>query len=99
MDARNTLIQGIRIACLNAGHRKSWRTDSSNKTAHGNPVIGNEDLDTLRRAHRDLPARFGNVERKVRPITVENVCSHAEHFWDGSSNDVSRKILSYTPFW
>lgn len=80
IDAMFALIQCLGIAYLNAGHRPSCYTDLSNKTAHSNPLIGIEDLGTIWRAHRVFRARYGNIERDLRPITLEHRCSHAVHF-------------------
>lgn len=78
MDAMNALIQERQIVYLNVRYRRTFYVEDAKKLADINPFIGNQDLDTLCRAHRVLLARYRIVHRKVRSLTVEIVCSHAE---------------------
>lgn len=64
VDALNALIQGLRITYMNAGHRHSWSVDMKCKEARGNPLIQNPDLDTLRRSHRVMLAKYGQMQKK-----------------------------------
>ena len=86
-DAFNCLIQGLRTVYEKQGHIDAWSVRDGR--ASRNPLIGNRDIDKLRRAHSVLLARFGIVSCRARPLTVAIVCDHALKFWHrGNDEDI-----------
>ena len=75
------IIQVLRIIYAEQGHTDNWSVDYAANLAHGNPLNGNPDISSLRRAHRVHLARSGNVALKARPVTAAIICDHAERFW------------------
>lgn len=73
------------------GHTRTWFVDESNAKAHGNPLIGNPELDALRRAHRDHLEHSGVMTLRSRPTTFEHICDQAERYWFGSGAVLSIK--------
>ncbi len=49
--------------------------------ASGNPLTNNHDITLLRRAHRVILAKLGDMSVKASPTIVAIVCSHVEMFW------------------
>jgi len=87
-DSMSAIVQGLRLVYSEHGHYQTWSVDD-NGNARGNPLVGNPDLDSLRRAHRVHLARYGVVTLKARPITVEHVCDMAERFWYGRDGETA----------
>ena len=87
-DSMGALIQGLRHAYSEKGHSRTWYVDDANGVARGNPLIGNPELDALRRAHRVHLAHFGTSTLRAKPITANHVCDMAERFWYGRGKPV-----------
>ena len=83
-DSMGALAQGLRHVYCEHGHTKTWQVDESAGKATGNPLIGNSDLQALRKAHRVHLAHQGFVTLRSRPITVANICDLAEKYWYGT---------------
>ena len=82
-DSMGALAQGLRHVYCEEGHTKTFQYDGSACKASGNPLIGNPDLQALRKAHRVHLAHLGFVTLRSRPITAANICDLAEKFWYG----------------
>ena len=67
-----------------AGHTQTWSINKDG-AASGNPLVGNRDIELLRRAHRIHLAKYGSLTRRARPLSVYVVCAHAVRFWNSSS--------------
>ena len=61
-DTLNGYIQGLRLTYEKYGHTTSWAVDIDLKMARGNPLIGNNERDTFRKAHRVNLARYGFIK-------------------------------------
>ena len=71
------------------GHWQNW--SSNENGASGNPLNGNSDISSLRRAHRVNLARMGSISPKARPATAAIISDHAERVWftAGRNSDTS----------
>lgn len=87
-DSMGALVQGLRHVYCEHGHTRTWNVDESRGIANGNPLIGNPELEALRRAHRVHLAHYGVMTLRARPITSEHVCDIAERFWYGRGSPV-----------
>ena len=88
-DATGALIQGLRIVYSENRHWQNW--SSNENSASGNPLNGNPDISSLRRAHRVTLTRMGNISLKARLVTAAIICDHAKRFWftAGRNSDTS----------
>jgi len=79
-DTVGALVQGLRAVYEEAGHRAPWNLNVLEKTAHGNPLTGNEDLKKLRATHRVHLSQSDRAKVRTRPLPVGLVCEHASRF-------------------
>ena len=77
-DTMGGMIQGLRMLYEENGHIQSWRVNQTTGEAGGNPLTNNHDITLLRRAHRVILAKHGDMSIKARPITLAIMCGHAE---------------------
>lgn len=76
------LCQGLCRAYRAAGHETVWQDE--NGVATGNPLLGNVQIDELKKNLRVRLSQVGCAPMKARPITLSQICHHAEQFWYGS---------------
>lgn len=89
-DTMGALVQGLRALYLDHGHKGSWMIDVQSGSAGGNPLIGNEDLKKLRSNHRIHLSLLGRTKTRPRPLTMAQVCEHAEKYWFNDDKDTER---------
>lgn len=80
-DTMGGLIPGLRIVYEQNGHHQALVVDDNSAEARGNPLNGNPDIASLRRAHSVHLARYGTMSLRARPVTAGIVRVHAERFW------------------
>lgn len=91
-DSMGALIQGLGTVYQGKGHFQAWYVDDETKKAIESPLVPNEDIQALRRAHRVQLSRYGAISLKAGPIPASQIRFHAEMFGYSSSKAKSEGI-------
>ena len=91
-DTLNGYIQGLCLTYEKYGHTTSCAVGIDLKMAQGNPLIGNNETDTFRKANRVNLARYGFLRFEISPSLQDFVCDHAASFSIGGDEDDVRDI-------